>query len=311
VRIQRTITILLAYDADLRATLDAFQQVQQVLSPLCFHDGKPLGALALQRVAYHTVKGSVSAQMTCSAIRLVAGAYASARAGGRPAQKPFAFRRKRALFLVGVRGRDADLREDGTLSIWTVAGRKRIAYTVPPDFRETFAAAEKIDALNVLERNGQLIGRVTLTLEVPEPEGILPVGVDLNETNAIVAVDAENREFFVSGRDTKTRNRRNRRTRRRLQKKLVAHKAEKKDTRSVRRLLKRLGRKQRNRTRTRVPTPATGPRAWAPRLPPSSWWRGRPRTLSSSLKTSTFPSRGKERSAARRCGGGCPSGSDR
>jgi hypothetical protein len=36
------------------------------------------------------------------------------------------FKRPKALFLVGERGRDADFRADGTLSIWTIAGRKRI-----------------------------------------------------------------------------------------------------------------------------------------------------------------------------------------
>jgi IS605 OrfB family transposase len=264
VRIQRTITILLPDDPDLRATLDAFQQVQQAVSPVCFHDGKPLGALALQRAVYHAVKGSVSAQMTCSAIRLVAAAYASARSNKRPAQHPFTFHRKCTLFLVGARGRDADFREDGTLSIWTVAGRKRTSYTVPPAFRDTLGGAVEIDALHVIERSGRLIGRVTLTLEVADPEGVLPVGVDRNETNAIVAVDQGGEEFFVSGREVRVRNKRNRKTRRRLQKKLAARKAEKKDTRSVRRLLKRFGRKQRNRTRTFAQTAAKQLVNWAP-----------------------------------------------
>ena len=79
--------------------------------------------------------------------------------------------RLRALFLVGARGRDADFRTDGTLSIWTVAGRKRISYTVPKAFQATLAAAKEIDSLTVIERNGRLLGSVTLTLEAPEPHG--------------------------------------------------------------------------------------------------------------------------------------------
>lgn len=55
--------------------------------------------------------------MTCTAIRLVAGAYASAKANKKPAQRPFAFTRPTALFLVGERGRDARFCDDGTLSI--------------------------------------------------------------------------------------------------------------------------------------------------------------------------------------------------
>jgi hypothetical protein len=123
--IKRSVTILLPSDSDLRATVAAFQRVQQDLLESCYHDGKPLSALALHRAMYARVSGRLNSQMTCSAIRLTAGAYASARGNGRPAQHPFVFCNPRALFLVGMRGRDADFRADGTLSIWTVAGRKR------------------------------------------------------------------------------------------------------------------------------------------------------------------------------------------
>jgi putative transposase len=146
---------------------------------------------SLQRACYHQVKGTLSAQMTISAIRLVAGAYASAKSNKKPAGRPFLFKKARALFLIGKRGRDADFRDDGTLSIWTIAGRKRLTYCIPDDFKATFERATEIDSLTVIKRDGQLIGRVTVTLDVPEPQGILPVGIDLNETNALVAVDPD------------------------------------------------------------------------------------------------------------------------
>ena len=81
------------------------------------------------------------------------------------------FERPAALFLVGERGRDADFRADGTLSIWTVAGRKRINYTIPPALRPLFEAAKEIDSVTVIERKGKFYGRVALTLEAPEPSG--------------------------------------------------------------------------------------------------------------------------------------------
>ncbi|GHO54825.1 RNA-guided endonuclease InsQ/TnpB family protein [Ktedonobacter robiniae] len=249
-QIQRTITIVIEPDSDLERTIDVFREVQHFLSEPCFNGGKPLGALALQRACYHNAKGSLSAQMTISAIRLVSAAYASAKANKKPAQRPFLFKKARALFLVGKRGRDADFRKDGSLSIWTIAGRKHLTYTIPQDFKTIFEKAVEIDSLTVLKRNGKLIGRVTLTLDVPEPQGILPVGIDLNETNALVAVDPDGQTLFVSGKDVKVKNRRTAKTRARLQRKHATRKAEKKDTRSIRRLLKRLGRKQRNRTRT-------------------------------------------------------------
>src|SRR6266508_2879658 len=79
VDIQRTLTILLPDDADLRRTLDAFRSVQQEVSTACFNDGAPLTAVPLQRAVYHRVKGTLNSQMTITALRLVAGAYASAK----------------------------------------------------------------------------------------------------------------------------------------------------------------------------------------------------------------------------------------
>lgn len=262
--IKRSITILLPDDSDLRATVAAFQRVQQDLSVLCFHDGKPLGALALHRAMYARVAGTLNSQMTCSAIRLTAGAYASAKSNGKPAQRPFRFRQARALFLVGTRGRDADFRTDATLSIWTVAGRKRISYTVPDAFKETLAAAKAIESLTVIERNGRLLGRVTLTLQVPEPHGVHPIGIDLNETNALVAVDPDGNTLFVSGKAVKVKNKRDYKTRKRVQTKHAARKAEHQDTRSVRRVIKRLGCKRSNRTRTFSQTAAKQLVQWAP-----------------------------------------------
>jgi IS605 OrfB family transposase len=262
--IKRAVTILLPDDADLRATVAAFQRVQQELSEPCYHDGQPLSALALHHTMYTSVAGTLNSQMTCSAIRLTAGAYASARRNGRPADRPFRFRHARALFLVGTRGRDADFRADGTLSIWTVAGRKRISYQVPQAFQHTLASAKEIDSLTVIERKGRLLGRVTMTLKAPAPQGIVPIGVDLNETNALVAVNPDGAPLFVSGRAVKVANKRTYKTRKRLQKKHAARKAEHQDTRSVRRVLKRLGRKRSNRTRTFAQTAGKQLVTWAP-----------------------------------------------
>jgi IS605 OrfB family transposase len=254
--IKRSVTILLPEDSDLRATVAAFQRVQQDLSEMAYNRGKPLSAIALHHAMYSRVAGTLNSQMTCSAIRLTAGAYASAKSNGHDIEHPFAFRRARALFLVSKRGRDAAFRADGSLSVWTVAGRKRLAYTVPAAFQETLAAAKEIDSLTVIERNGRLLGRLTITLEAPEPNGVLPVGIDLNETNALVAVDPDGNTLFVSGRAAKVANKRNYKTRKRVQHKHAARKAEHKDTRSVRRVLKRLGRKRSNRTRTFAQTAA-------------------------------------------------------
>jgi len=76
---QRAITILLPDDADLHATLKAFCAVQNAVSETAYNGGKPLRAVELQRVVYEQVKGTLSSQMTITALRVVAGGYASAK----------------------------------------------------------------------------------------------------------------------------------------------------------------------------------------------------------------------------------------
>jgi putative transposase len=287
--IQRTVTILLPDDADLRATLTAFCSVQNAVSEAAFNGGKPLRAVELQRVVYEHVKGTLSSQMTISALRLVAGAYASAKrnyarriqseakrkarseAKGwnyKPRQiKPLSicrFTRQAALFLVGERGRDADFRADGTLSIWTVAGRRHISYMVPTALRPLFESAKEIDSVTVIERKGKLYGRVALTLDAPEPAAIVPVGIDLNETNAVVAVDADGREFFQSGKATKVRNYRTMQATKRVQRKLETKKAEGADSHGVRRVLKRLSGRRKRRTHDFACVTAKRLIEWAP-----------------------------------------------
>jgi hypothetical protein len=74
------VTILLPDDDDLRKTMAAFQGVQRVLTEAAYNQGNPLSAIALHHAMYTHVAGTLNSQMTCSAIRLTAGAYASAKA---------------------------------------------------------------------------------------------------------------------------------------------------------------------------------------------------------------------------------------
>mgnify|MGYP006286808461 CR=1 FL=1 len=247
-KIQRTIPLLIEQNTDLRNTLVEFNRIQQTLSSVCFNSGKPLSALPLHKKCYDSVKNTLNSQMTCTAIRLVAGAYSSAKRNKRPAKRPFNFKRKTALFLIGNRGRDASFHRSGKLSIWTVGGRKKLEYTIPEFCKTTFDNAISYDSLNIIETNGKLQGRLCLTIEVPEPVSASPVGVDLNETNAVVAVDKDNNVFFRTGSKTKILNKRTRKTKKRLQKKLASRKAEGKNTSSVVRVLKRLGKKEKRRT---------------------------------------------------------------
>jgi len=246
--IKRTIPIVLEFDQDLKATLSAFQQVCNQLSPACWNDSKPRSARSLHKHAYRQVKGIVSSQMTCSAIRLVASCYSKRKrrklTGAVTFKKPF------ALFLIGKRGRDAAIRKDGTISIWTVGGRKKLRFFVPEHFLGYFVNAISYDSLIVKERNGQLIGYLCVTLPKPAAKGSILVGIDRNETNLLVAVKETGEVFFENGLKLRIWRTKHRKKVARLQRKLAERKAQRKDTRSVRRVLKRLSLRQRNFTKT-------------------------------------------------------------
>jgi IS605 OrfB family transposase len=188
--------------------------------------------------------------MTCSAFRSVSGAYKSINSKNLQITSPLKFLRNIAIYTIGVRGRDARFTKDGLLSLWTVAGRKRYSYKVPKNLNKLFSLALCKNCLKISEdRFGKLKVDLTITILVPEPSQGKPVGIDLNATNAVVAANLEGEVFFETGLATRIRNKRTRKTIRRLQIKKAALKADGKSTRSVRRLLKRLGRKRSNRTK--------------------------------------------------------------
>ena len=263
-QVERTAQIVIEPDEDLKRTLEVFIDVMNDVSPVCFNDGKPLKAIDLHKKVYHSIKGKLNAQMTCTAIRLTAGAYVSAKHNSHKLKRPFRFKKPFALFLVGKRGRDADFRKDGKLSIWTVGGRKKLSYTIPDYFKPYFEKTTLIDSITVKEKNGKLIGYVALKIEVPDAKGIHPVGVDLNETNLLVAANPDNEVLFISGLRRRVLNIRTYKTIKRLQRKLALKKAEGANIRSVIRVLKRLQGKQARRTNDYCHTIAKKLVEWCP-----------------------------------------------
>ena len=217
--VQKTVQVVIEPDADLRGTLDAFTAVCNQISPTAYNSGKPLSALGLHKAKYHAIKGTVSSQLTCTAIRLTAGAYVAARKNGHAITRPFQWKTPCALFLIGKVGRDASFKSDGTMSIWTIGGRKRLRYHIPGVFQEAFDTADVINSVVIVPDGDKFIGHACVTHNIPNAPGIVPVGIDLNETNAIVAVDADNRTLFITGLRRKVLNTRTRKTTARLQSK--------------------------------------------------------------------------------------------
>lgn len=248
-----TIPVIVDNDEDISKTIALFNSIEQSVSVSCYNSGnKPLNAVQLQRKTYRAVKGQISSQMTITALRCVAGAYASAwkQRKKKPIKRSFNFNKSIAVYLIGNRGRDASFKKDGKLSIWTIKDRKKINYKIPEHYQEIFKTAKLYNSLTVFDRKGKLEGKLCLTIEVPDTNGIHPIGIDLNQTNTLVATNSNNETLFISGLKTKEKNKRNRKTRSRIQRKLANRKAEKQSTRSVRRLLKRLGKRISNRNNT-------------------------------------------------------------
>jgi putative transposase len=239
--VQRTVSIRLEDDKDLRATLESYRIIQQTVSDIAAKSGKGSSALDLHKRTYAKVRGPLKAQLICTAIRSVSAAYAQR---GEATGKPIKFKQARAMFLIGKAKRDAGVNDDGTISIWTVAGRKKLNYSVPEAFKETMAAAESFNAICVAIRNGRLHATISVTIPDGQPAGALPVGVDVNNANAIVAVDIHGRSMCVNGIAHRLMMKTGEKMRRRLEERLSTRKADGLETRSVRRAIKRLSRKR-------------------------------------------------------------------
>jgi len=240
--IRRTIPIILDENALVSATVTEFTRYQNAISGTCFNSGDPLRALALHQAVYHTVPTHLKSQMHCSAIRATAATYATLRSKGRPITKPVRFRRPSALFLSG---KDFTFKPDSIVSINTLSGRQKVGWRIPDHFLADFESAKSVDSMRISSNGAHLC----ITLEVPEPAGAVPVGVDLGVTNALVA-STNSDTLFVNGKSLAVSNTKLRKTRSRLKSKLSGKKAQHTDTRSVRRVLKRLSRTHHNRNLT-------------------------------------------------------------
>lgn len=257
-QIERTIVLHVERCPDLIETVEAYSKFRQDISAIAFNGGDILSAVDLHKRVYYDVPTKLRSQMRCSAIRSVASAYVSARTNRKPADHPFSFKRKTALFLWG---KDVRITRDMLLSISTINGRKKLKFDVPEYARHDFELASEYNSVTI-SGTGEV--RLCLTLDVPDPTGVIPVGIDLGATNALVA-STETDTLFISGLKTKILNKRTRKTRQCLKHKLTDNKAQHKDTHSVRKVLKRLSRKQSNRSRTFCRESAAKLCRWVPK----------------------------------------------
>lgn len=247
---QRVIPIKLSEDADLRATVESYRLIQQHVSDVAFETGCPKSALDLHRLVYDRVKGQLKSQLTCTAIRQVSSEYARARRRRRRLCSPIQFSKPRALFLIGKAKRDANPPRRETIRVWTINGRKDIPYKIPKRFEEMLLRVATYDALAVSVKKGRLVATLSVTMKPVESSGTLPAGVSVGNKNEVAVVDSNGRAMRIITVAQNVMEETSRKTTRRLRERLAARKADGRETRSVRRVLKRLSRRRHMRNRT-------------------------------------------------------------
>lgn len=247
---RKVVPLKLANDADLRATIESFRLTQQRVSEIAFEHGCPRSAVELHQLSYATVKGTLRSQLTCTAIRSVSSEYSRVRRRNRRIYGPIHFSKPRALFLIGKSKRDACPPRRDTIRVWTVAGRKDIPCSIPARFKAALKDVKSYDTLAVSIKKGRLVATLSVTLNDPKREGTLPAGVAVGSKNEVAVVNSEGKSLRVITVAQNVMEETSRKTKKRLERRLAARKADGLETRSVRRVLKRLGRRRHMRTRT-------------------------------------------------------------
>lgn len=262
---KRIIPIKLDEDVDLRATIESYRIIQQHVSEIAYNSKKNWSALELHRVAYPKVKGKLKSQLICTAIRSVASEYAKLRKRRKRVCGPIHFNKARALFLIGKGKRDACPPRSETIRIWTSAGRKGIRYSIPKRFAPLLKRVKSYDAIAVRIKNDRLVATLSITLVPLENHGSLPAGVSINNKSEIGVVDSSGRSMRIITIAQNVMEETSQKTKRRLNKRLAARKADGLETRSVRRVLKRLSRRRYMRIKTFCHTAANKLIEWVKR----------------------------------------------
>ena len=199
-------------------------------------------AVRLHQLTYDTVRVNfhLPAQIAASAVRVVASKYAAARSTKRLLKKPVFFKRQAVMLQGGERGRDFRFAPNG-LSISTLEGRaKQISFQGEPKLTEYLEQWQLGDG-RLYTRKGKVYLSVSFKCSVTDVEkpNDAVMGVDRGITRIAVVTDGKQQRFFGGGHTKHIRDR-YRNTRAALQKKKAQR-----NTRSVRRVLKRLSGRER------------------------------------------------------------------
>lgn len=244
VEVTRTTKIKIELDIDLALrTIQEWNSVCNYISQVCF--GNPAishNKVKMQELVYEDIRSqfNLSSQVTISAIRQVTARYQSAKTSKTKLKRPIYFKPMNAVALQGgERGRDFGFRKSG-LSIWTIDGRmKDVIFHGPPMLTDYLQDWKLGDARMFVSR-GKAFLSVSFSKEVEQiakPNNAV-IGVDRGINYLAVTTDGQHSQFF-GGKRVKHIRDRYKKTRSSLQRKKAT-----KNTRSIRRVLKRLSGKE-------------------------------------------------------------------
>lgn len=242
--IVRTAKVRLDLDIEIaKRTIQVWNEACNYISRACFDNIQIAhNTIKVNNLVYGDVRAlfGLSAQVTQNAVRQVAGKYQSAKTSKATLKRPIYFKPMNAVALQGgERGRDFGFRKD-CLSIWTLDGRiKGITFHGSP-MLVTYLQDWNLGDARMFVSKGKVFLHVSFSKEVEsaaKPNNAV-IGVDRGINYLAVATDGQHSQFFGGKRIKHIRNR-YLKTRSSLQRKKAT-----KNTRSIRRVLKRLSGKE-------------------------------------------------------------------
>ncbi len=242
--ISRSIKLKIHLNRDIAIrTVSAWNDACNFASSVAFENGNVSNSTKLHKLAYYDLKNciSLSSQVLISATRQVSGNYLALRKLKTTPKNPVRFNNSAVVLQGGERGRDFGFRKDG-LSISTIEGRiKGIAYQSSPRLKEYLDGLDwSLGDGRLFIKNGEVYLAVSFKKTVPDinkPNNAV-IGVDRGINNIAVVTDGKRTKFF-GGKRLKHIRRHYQQTRSSLQSKKAQ-----KNTRSIRRVLKRQSGKQ-------------------------------------------------------------------
>jgi putative transposase len=242
VDITRTVKLKIQLDKDLaRRTIQEWNTICNYSSRRAFENGNVSNSTKLHKLTYQDLKAKfkLSSQILISANRQVSAKYLTLRKLKQSPTEPVRFVNSAVCLQGGIRGRDFGFRKDG-LSISTVDGRvKGIVYQASPRLQEYFDNWTMGDG-RLFIKKGKVYLAVSFSQAVPDVDkpNDAVIGVDRGINNIATMTDGKRTKFF-DGKRLKHIRRRYQKTGASLQRKKAQ-----KNTRSIRRVLKRQSGKQ-------------------------------------------------------------------